>query len=323
MKYDWAKVKTALEQNDTSSISEFETEILGIMERDALGMVTQGLTYFDVAFNTMASVELILLNNKNEILAKFWKTLTEQFCNQHSLTIYRDFKSIRPGDKIAEKWKHKGKIYFNLFDIINVKDDSLTLSYTLHYLSQGQEQDKQINPKDFVFGISRDVSQLKVFLIYPTRIFNDEFDYFDNMVPNFTSFEVAIKNYLDKRAETDQEFAKTYAKPNKSIKECCTYIFSVVEKQRKSGEKCLACSDDEIFSLAVHYYDEDDIVVETPKAKIKAVAGEEGEELVKSGEVEVVATTSATETKRKTRKPRKPKAEVDPNIPEPLDIPIF
>ncbi|MBD5306575.1 MAG: PcfK-like protein [Bacteroides sp.] len=141
------------------------------------------------------------------------------------------------------------------------------------------------------------------------------------MEPNFTSFEVVIKNYLDKRAETDQEFAKTYAKPNKSIKECCTYIFSVVEKQRKSGEKCLACSDDEIFGLAVHYYDEDDIVVEAPKAKIKAVAGEEGEELVKSGEVEVVATTSTPNPK--TRKPRKPKAEVDPNIPEPLDIPIF
>lgn len=321
MRYDWEKVKTALESNDTTSISKFKTEILGLMESKALGYVIQGLTYFDVAFNTMASVELRLLKNKNDILAKFHKALTEQFCNQHSLTIYRDFKSIRPGDKIAEKWKHKGKIYFNLFDIIKVIDDSFMLSYTHHYLSQGQEREKQINPKDFAFGISRDVNQLKVFLIYPTRIFNDEFDYFDNMEPNFTSFEVVIKNYLDKRAETDQEFAKTYAKPNKSIKECCTYIFSVVEKQRKSGEKCLACSDDEIFGLAVHYYDEDDIVVEAPKAKIKAVAGEEGEELVKSGEVEVVATTSTPNPK--TRKPRKPKAEVDPNIPEPLDIPIF
>ncbi len=321
MKYDWEKVKTALKQNDTSKISEIKTELLGIMEGSALNFVIQGLTYYDVAFNTMADVEFRLLNNKNDILAKFQKTLTELFCNRHSLTIYKDFKRIRPGDKIAEKWKHKGKFYANLFDVTKVKDDGLTLFYTHHDLLQGQEREKQINPKDFVFGISRDVGQLKVFLIYPTRIFDDEFDYFDNMEPNFISFEVAIKNYLDKRAETDQEFAKTYAKPHKSIKECCTYIFGVVEKQRKSGEKCVACSDDEIFGLAVHYYDEDDIVVEKPKAKVKAVVGTEGEDAVKSGEIEVVGNEN--NSKPKTRKPRKPKAEVDPNIPEPLDIPIF
>ena len=321
MKYDWKKLKTALEHNDTSRISEFETEILALMERDSLNFVIQGSTYFDVAFNTMVNVEWRLLNNNNDILAKFFKTLTERFCNLHSLTIYKDFKRIRPGDKIVEKWKYKGKVYVKLFDVTKVKDDILTLFYTHHNLSQGQEREKKINPKDFVFGISRDVSKFKVFLIYPTRIFNDEFDYFDNMVPNFTSFEVAIKNYLDKRAETDQEFAKSYAKPNKSIKECCTYIFSVVEKQRKSGEKCVACSDDEIFGLAVHYYDEDDIVVEKPKAKVKAVVGTEGEQAVKSGEIEVVGNDN--NSKPKTRKPRKPKAEVDPNIPAPLDIPIF
>ena len=322
MMYDWEKVKTALESNDTASISKFKTEILGVMESKALGYVIQGYTYFDVAFHTMAKAELGLLNNKNDILAKFYKALTEQFCNRHSLTLYRDFKSIRPGDKIAEKWKHKRKIGLNLFDTIKVIDDGFMLSHTHHYFLQGQEREKQINPKDFVFGISRDVSQLKVFLIYPNRIFNDEFEYFDNMMePNFTSFEVIIKNYLDKRAETDQEFAKTYAKPNKSIKECCTYIFGVVEKQRKSGEKCVACSDDEIFGLAVHYYDEDDIVVEKPKAKVKAVVGTEGEEAVKSGEIEVVGNEN--NSKPKTRKPRKTKAEVDPNIPEPLDIPIF
>lgn len=321
MKYDWQKVKTALEQNDTYGISEIKSEILELMEKNALNFITQGLTYFDVAFNTMASVELRLLNDKNDILAKFHKSLIELFCNRHSFTIYKDFKSIRPGDKIVEKWKHKGKFYANLYDVTKVKDDGFTLFHTRHNFSQGQEREKQITPKDFVFGISRDVNQFKIFLIYPTHIFNDEFDYFDNMTPNFTSFEVAIKNYLDKRAETDQEFAKTYAKPNKSIKECCTYIFGVVEKQRKSGEKCVACTDDEIFGLAVHYYDEDDIVVETPKAKIKAVSGEEGEELIKSGEVEMAETPSAP--KPKTRKPRKSKAEVDPNIPEPLDIPIF
>lgn len=321
MKYDWEKVKIALKQNDAKTISEVESELLELMEKESLGFVIQGLTYFEVAFNTLSSIELRLQNNKKDILARFQMTLTEVFCKRHSLTLNRDFKNIRPGEKIAEKWKHKGKVYFNCFDVAKINNDNFTLFYTHHNFSQGQEREKKINSKDFIFGLSRDVSQLKVFLIYPTHIFNDEFEYFDNMEPNFTSFEVAIKNYLDKRAETDQEFAKTYAKPNKSIKECCTYIFGVVEKQRKSGEKCVAVSDDEIFGLAIHYYDEDDIVVEAPKVQVKAVAGEEGEKLVKSGEAEVVASTP--ETKPKTRKPRKSKTEVDPNIPEPLDIPIF
>lgn len=87
----------------------------------------------------------------------------------------------------------------------------------------------------------------------------------------FTTFETAIKNYLDKRAEDDAQFATTYAKPNKNIKECCKYIFQQVEKNKPKGERCVGVSDDEVFGLAVHYYDEDDIVVEGPKNKVEAV----------------------------------------------------
>lgn len=87
----------------------------------------------------------------------------------------------------------------------------------------------------------------------------------------FTPFETAIKNYLDKRAEEDAQFATTYAKPNKNIKECCKYIFQQVEKNKPKGERCVGVSDDEVFGLAVHYYDEDDIVVDGPKNKVEAV----------------------------------------------------
>ena len=45
-------------------------------------------------------------------------------------------------------------------------------------------------------------------------------------------------------------------KPNKNIEECITYILNEVQK---SG--CNGFDDDEIFSMAVHYYDEDDIEV--------------------------------------------------------------
>lgn len=132
----------------------------------------------------------------------------------------------------------------------------------------------------------------------------------------FTPFETAIKKYLDKRAEEDPQFAASYTKPNKSIEECCKYIFQEVEKGKKKGERCVGVSDDEVFGLAIHYYDEDDIVVDGPKNKVAVTQSASVNEETSSEE-------TATEAKRKTRKPRKLKAEVDPNIPEPLDIPIF
>lgn len=67
-------------------------------------------------------------------------------------------------------------------------------------------------------------------------------------------FENAIKSYLDKRAETDSLFAQSYAKENKNIKDCINYILNQVQK---SG--CCGFADDEIFGMAVHYFDEDNL----------------------------------------------------------------
>lgn len=67
-------------------------------------------------------------------------------------------------------------------------------------------------------------------------------------------FKAVIKAYLDDRASNDELFAATYAKPNKSLDECCNYILSQVQKSGQNG-----FADEEIFGMAVHYYDEDDI----------------------------------------------------------------
>lgn len=74
-----------------------------------------------------------------------------------------------------------------------------------------------------------------------------------------THFRDCIREYLDKRAATDALFAKTYAKPQKSLDDCITYILNQV---KESG--CCGFHQDEIFRLAVHYYDEDDIEVGKP-----------------------------------------------------------
>jgi len=72
-------------------------------------------------------------------------------------------------------------------------------------------------------------------------------------------FKKTIKAYLEDRAKTDELFAATYAKPNKNIDDCITFILNQV---KNSG--CNGFADDEIYSLAVHYYDEDKIDVGKP-----------------------------------------------------------
>lgn len=82
------------------------------------------------------------------------------------------------------------------------------------------------------------------------------------------SFEQAIKTYLDNRAKEDELFAKTYAKANKSLEECCKYI---LQEARKRGN-AVAMTDEEVYGMAVHYYDEDSIKVTgtIPQAKVTA-----------------------------------------------------
>ena len=69
-------------------------------------------------------------------------------------------------------------------------------------------------------------------------------------------FTRTIAEYLNQRAMTDPLFAPNLMNPNKNIEECITYILSEVQK---SG--CNGFEDDEIYSMAVHYYDEDDLEV--------------------------------------------------------------
>lgn len=66
-------------------------------------------------------------------------------------------------------------------------------------------------------------------------------------------FQQVIKAYLDKRAQEDALFADNYAKPGKSIEKCCNYIL----RQAKKRGNAVAMPDDEVYGLAVHYYDED------------------------------------------------------------------
>lgn len=82
-----------------------------------------------------------------------------------------------------------------------------------------------------------------------------------------------IKNYLDERAKNDELFAKAYAKPNKRIDECYKYILG---EARKKGT-AVGMSHEEVYGLAVHYYDEDNIKINPVSGYVQASASDDDE----------------------------------------------
>ena len=150
---------------------------------------------------------------------------------------------------------------------------------------------------------------------------------------NFIGFEEAIKQYLDELAKTDKLFAKTYAKENKSVEECCNYIIAEVQKLA-NRQRGVALKDSEVYQLAVHYYDEDDIKAPTKVAGAKVVvptSEAKPSDAPKAEKPKQVEEPKAEKPKRKTTK--EPKAEKPKQEPIPkakpsiedyeLDIPIF
>jgi hypothetical protein len=72
-------------------------------------------------------------------------------------------------------------------------------------------------------------------------------------------FKSTIQAYLEQYATTDELFADKLKNPSKNIEQCITYIMNTV---KKSG--CNGFADDEIFNMAIHYYDEQKIEVGKP-----------------------------------------------------------
>lgn len=75
-------------------------------------------------------------------------------------------------------------------------------------------------------------------------------------------FKQAIKSYLDERAKTDELFAVAYAKENKNLDDCVTFILNQIKALANEG--CIGMADDEAYSLACHFYDEDIIDIGKP-----------------------------------------------------------
>lgn len=69
-------------------------------------------------------------------------------------------------------------------------------------------------------------------------------------------FHDVIEKHLKERAAKEPLFAKRLENPKKNISDCCTYIINEVKKMNVQG-----LPDEDVYNLAAHYYDEDNIKV--------------------------------------------------------------
>lgn len=133
-------------------------------------------------------------------------------------------------------------------------------------------------------------------------------------------FKQTIKAYLDERAKNDELFAVSYAKENKNMDDCATFILNQVKRS-----KCMGLTDEEVYSLAVHFFDEDDIEIgnsiacnvivnhtvelteeEKAKARQEALKEYQAEQLRKM--------------QKRTNKPKTPKAQPEITTPSLFDF---
>ena len=115
------------------------------------------------------------------------------------------------------------------------------------------------------------------------------------------TFKKPIQAQLEKIADLDDLFLVNYRNPDKNIDDCITYILNEVQK---SG--CNGFADDEIFNMAIHYYDEQNIEVgKKINAKVVVnhhveVTEEEKAEMKQKALDEVVAEEKRKLTQKKS-----------------------
>jgi hypothetical protein len=107
-------------------------------------------------------------------------------------------------------------------------------------------------------------------------------------------FKGVIKDYLEQTAKENQLFAKSFQKKDKNIDDCIIYILNQVQE---SG--CQGFTDAEIFGMAMHYYDEDNLEVGKP---IQA-------NIIINRKVEISAPSKSISSSKKPKQDQKIKKE--------------
>ena len=133
-------------------------------------------------------------------------------------------------------------------------------------------------------------------------------------------FKQTIKAYLDERARNDELFAVSYAKENKNMDNCVTFILNQVKRS-----KCMGLTDEEVYSLAVHFFDEDDIEIGNPIACNVIVnhtveLTEEEKAQARQDALKEYQAEQLRKMQKRTNKPKTPKAQPEITTPSLFDF---
>lgn len=133
-------------------------------------------------------------------------------------------------------------------------------------------------------------------------------------------FKQTIKAYLDERAKNDELFAVSYAKENKNMDDCVTFILNQVKRS-----KCMGLTDEEVYSLAVHFFDEDDIEIGNSIACNVIVnhtveLTEEEKAQARQDALKEYQAEQLRKMQKRTNKPKIPKAQPEITTPSLFDF---
>lgn len=126
-------------------------------------------------------------------------------------------------------------------------------------------------------------------------------------------FRTVIKNYLETRGSNDPIFARIITKKGKNMDECISYIIETVRKSGISG-----FTDDEVYSMAIHYFDEDDLTVTPVNDNVRVVVNHKVELTEEEKQIarEKAMEELKNEIKAKARRKPNPAKTIDPPISE-------
>ena len=133
-------------------------------------------------------------------------------------------------------------------------------------------------------------------------------------------FKQTIKAYLNERAKNDELFAVSYAKENKNMDDCVTFILNQVKRS-----KCMGLTDEEVYSLAVHFFDEDDIEIGNSIACNVIVnhtveLTEEEKAKARQDALKEYQAEQLRKMQKRTNKPKTPKAQPEITTPSLFDF---
>ena len=105
--------------------------------------------------------------------------------------------------------------------------------------------------------------------------------YMDEKCETQVKFADIIKLYLDCKAILDETFKKYYEKKEKSLDRCTAYIFA--EMRKKAENNVAVGSPKQVFGLATHYYEEDDLPIDKAKPETVKAINEKAEKATSAG----------------------------------------